>query len=430
MIRLNDKFLTNMQQLLGGEFEDFLKAMDNPEQKAIYVNKNKISLKDFASIADFKLEKIPYEDGFYVNEKLGKHPLHHAGAFYVQDASAMFTINSIKFNGNEAVLDMCAAPGGKTIQIANRLPEGVLVSNEIEKNRAKVLYSNVERMGLRNVIISNDTPENIAKAYANSFDVCLVDAPCSGEGMFRRGEEYVATWNENLPLMNAQRQLQILNEADKCLKEGGKIIYSTCTYSKLENEGVISEFLKAHKYRLVNISAPFNRGIGIPEAVRIYPHKNKGEGQFVAVLVKLAANDLCPNPNLRLKEDFSCQNTIKELNLTAKLYEYNNSVFCVPNLDFVKKGVNYITLGVNMGEKVGKIFKPNHFLFSAFGNFFHKYIDLPYNSEEAKKYLHGEQIEVHETDGYGVVKFNGCAVGGFKISAGAFKNLYPKGLRN
>ena len=199
MLNLDEKFLSRMKVLLKDEFDSFYESLQQPPQKAIYVNANKIALEKFKNVVDFSIEQIPYEkNGFYVdNEKRGRHALHHAGAFYIQEPSAMFTVNSHNFKGNEKVLDMCASPGGKTIQIANRIPNGVLVSNEFVKSRSSVLYSNVERMGLKNVIITNESPSNLATAYANTFDVCLVDAPCSGEGMFRRGEDVSNQWNEN-----------------------------------------------------------------------------------------------------------------------------------------------------------------------------------------------------------------------------------------
>ena len=237
-MKLNEVFLNRMKSILGEDYAQFLASLEEPSVKSIYVNENKISVENFLKIIDFSTEQISYEKaGFYVdNDKKGRHPLHHAGAFYMQEPSAMFTINALKFKGDEKVLDMCAAPGGKSIQIANRIPNGVLVSNEIVKSRSEILFSNIERMGLRNVIISNDTPENIGNAYGNCFDVCVVDAPCSGEGMFRKGADITAQWNENLDEMCAIRQLEILSHADKTLKQGGYLIYSTCTYSIKENE--------------------------------------------------------------------------------------------------------------------------------------------------------------------------------------------------
>lgn len=466
-LKISPVFLKRMQQLLGGDYQKFLKSLLLPEQKAIFVNKNKIDLNFFKQIANFDVEQIGYEPyGFFVQEKLGKHPLHQAGAFYVQDASAMFTVNSINFSGEELVLDMCASPGGKTVQIANRLTTGALVSNEIVPSRAKVLLSNVERMGLKNVIVSNDTPQNLATAYANTFDVVFVDAPCSGEGMFRRGEEYTAAWNENLQTMCAARQLEILECANKCLKQNGKLVYSTCTYNKTENEDVVNQFLKLHKYSLINIDAPknFARGVDMPQAVRIYPFNNKGEGQFVAVLVKQEAENAHPALNLKLKENVTGQEFLKNQtnlligakncknlnkngkicknlknfdlnfgvdgnNLGFKTYEFNSNIYYVANLQLIKRNVHYCSLGVNLGQEVNKIFKPSQFLFSAFGKAFKNVLNFNFDNENVLKFLHGECLNTDISDGYGAVLVNNCPLGGFKISGGKFKNLYPKGLR-
>lgn len=433
MINLNKSFLNRMQTILGNGYDAFIKSLDEHEEKAIFVNNNKISANKLLSVANFNLEKIEYEpNGYYIGkQKLGKHPLHHAGAFYVQDPNAMFTVNAFNFNGNERVLDMCASPGGKSIQIANRIKEGVLVSNEIVKSRCEVLFSNIERMGLKNVIITNDTPANISKAYANMFDVCLVDAPCSGEGMFRRGEEYINSWNENLPAMCAVRQLEILEEANKCLKEGGHLIYSTCTYSKEENEDVVNKFMLKHSYKLINIQYPHSRGMDMPEAVRLYPHESRGEGQFVAVLKKLEENNLNSTPTIKLQQSKTATEFIKTFtknNFNA--YVYDRYAYHVADANFVRRGVKLFSIGVRLGESDNKIFKPCHYLFSAFGRDFLKTFNISHNSSDATKYLHGDTLNLSQPDGYGAVLIDNCPVGGYKISAQKFKNLYPKGLRN
>lgn len=439
-----------MKTLLKSEYPAFLESLNDSEQKAIFVNKNKISLEEFLKVADFKTSPIEYEKfGLYIeNLKLGKHPLHHAGAFYVQDPSAMFTVNATNFDGNELVLDMCAAPGGKSIQIANRLTTGTLVSNEIDTSRCKILYSNFERMGIKNAIITNEQPKNLAAALKNTFDVVLVDAPCSGEGMFRRGDEYVRAWNENLPQMCAQRQLEILNCADACLKEGGKLIYSTCTYEEIENEGVVKTFLQTHDYKLIPIDSPFAQGGSLTGTVRLYPHKNRGEGQFVAVLQK----NIKKNSNFNKISAFQTENfqhkskskadllpkldtaakpfLKKYTNLNINSYQINNDIYFIPNISLIRRGIKYFSFGVKLGRIENKIFKPDHYLFSAFGNNFSKFLRLSSNSNEILKYLKGETLDVNELDGYGVIKVENCPLGGYKMSAGKFKNLYPKGLRN
>ena len=349
----------------------------------------------------------------------------------MQEPSAMFTVNCYNFKGDEYVLDMCAAPGGKTIQLANRVKNGLVVSNEFVKSRSEILYSNVERMGLKNVVITNEKPENLAQAYANSFDVCLVDAPCSGEGMFRRGQDVVDQWNEKSNEMCAVRQLEILEQANACLKTGGHLIYSTCTYSQLENEGVVQEFMKKHNYELLHITADFSRGIDMPEVVRLYPHKVKGEGQFVALLKKKEENTLLPYRAERLRNSSFAQSFVKQhTNLNITSYEYKNYSYYVKDTEMIKKHVNYVSVGVRLGSFESNRFEPHHYMFSAFGRDFN--LSLNYNLSDANvlKYLKGETLEVDMPDGFGCLKIEGCPVGGFKISRGKFKNYYPKGLRN
>lgn len=433
MIKLNEVFLSRMKNILGDEFDDFLASLERSSEKAIFVNK-KITTENLKQIADFKMEQIPYErNGFYVENLSGKHFLHQAGAFYMQEPSAMFTVNCFQFKGDEKVLDMCAAPGGKSIQIANRIPNGVLVSNEINKQRSQILYSNIERMGLSNVIITNDTPERIGNAYGNTFDVCLVDAPCSGEGMFRKGEIAINEWNDGLNELCAKRQIEILSCADKTLKTGGFLIYSTCTYSKQENEDVVSEFCKNFGYSLVEIKYPFTRGIGMKEAVRLYPYKVKGEGQFVALLKKESENCCFAFKNLKLNTSKMAINFLKQqTNLSfdeKRVLASNELSFLVPDVDLIKAKVNYVCAGVKLGETKDNRFIPSHFLFSAFGDNFNLKINLDYKNLDVAKFLHGETFNVDLLDGYGALMVNGCSLGGFKISQNKFKNHYPKGLR-
>ena len=433
MINLDKQFLSNMKQLLGEEFDDFIESLNRESEKAVYVNNNKISTDKFLECADFYIEQIPYEkNGFYVGQqKLGRHALHHAGAIYVQEPSAMFTVNAYQFKGDELVLDMCSAPGGKSIQIANRIPNGILVSNEVNKKRSEILFSNIERMGLKNVIITNDTTFNVASAYANTFDVCLVDAPCSGEGMFRKGEDMVNSWNPSLNEMCAARQLEILEDANLALKRGGVLIYSTCTYSKLENENVVKAFMSKHNYELLPFEHNFSKGVDMNFVARLYPHKVKGEGQFVAVLRKKEENDNLPKSKLKLQihkktEDFLKKHT----NLNVLAYEYKNFSYYIPDMNMIKREVNYVSLGVKLCDVSGKDIVPHHNLFTAFGCNFNLKLNYNHKEIETLKYLRGETIDVELNDGYGTILINNCPLGGFKISKGKFKNYYPKGLRN
>ncbi len=439
MNNMNFIFLDRMKDLLKDEYDDFVLSLEQAIQKAVYANSYKISAEKFLSLIDFEVEQIPYEtNGFYVdNEKRGRHPLHHAGAMYLQEPSAMFTVNAIDFNGDEKVLDMCAAPGGKTIQLANRIPNGVLVSNEFNRARSEILFSNVERMGLKNVIVANDSPQNIAKAYGDCFDVCLVDAPCSGEGMFRRGADVLKEWHPGINEMCAKRQLEILYEADKVLKEEGVLIYSTCTYAIEENEQVVNKFLSTRNYELQNIDWNFPRGINMKQAVRLYPHKVKGEGQFVAVMKKISGDANNSSSTMKLSSskitcDFVNKNisapVAKSINETV--VEYGNYCYYAPHKEMIKKHINYVSLGVRLGQVVGTRFEPHHNLFTAFGKEFNTKLNLSLGDKFVEKYLRGETFDVDLPSGYGAVLLEGISLGGCKISQGKLKNLYPKGLRN
>lgn len=435
MNNIEAMWLNRMNNVLGEEFDLFKQSLDRPSEKSLLVNENKISVEKFKEIIDFPIEKIAYEKaGFYLNQdKYGRHPLHHAGAFYLQEPSAMFTVNAHQFKGNEKILDMCAAPGGKTIQIANRIPNGVLVSNEFVASRSQILFSNVERMGLKNVLITNEKPKNLAKAYSGVFDVCLVDAPCSGEGMFRKGDDIINHWNENLPQMCAIRQKEILLSADECLKHNGILIYSTCTYSLEENEEIVSWLIDELNYKLINIDADYGlpRGINMPQAIRLYPHKVRGEGQFVAVLQKNNENLQKNSQNLNLKRDNMAEKFFKDTTgVDQEIYEYNNFSYYVSDLNLIKRNINYVSLGVRIGQNLKTRFEPFHNFFTAFKDEIKIKLDFDFNSIEIQKYLKGETLDVDLMDGYGVMCTSDCGVGGFKISQGKFKNLYPKGLRN
>ena len=433
MINLDEQFLSNMKELLAEEFDDFIESLNRESEKAVYVNNNKISTDKFLECVDFSVEQIPYEkNGFYIaQQKLGRHALHHAGAIYVQEPSAMFTVNAYQFKGDELVLDMCSAPGGKSIQIANRIPNGILVSNEVNKKRSEILFSNIERMGLKNVIITNDTTFNVASAYANTFDVCLVDAPCSGEGMFRKGEDMVNNWNPSLNEMCAARQLEILEDANLALKRGGVLIYSTCTYSKLENENVVKAFMSKHNYELLPFEHNFSKGFDMDLVARLYPHKVKGEGQFVAVLRKKEENTSLPKSRLKLQNHKKTEDFLKKYtNLNVFAYEYKNFSYYISNVNMIKREVNYVSLGVKLCDVSSKDIVPHHNLFTTFGNSFNLKINYKHQDIETLKYLRGETLDVILNDGYGAILVDNCALGGFKISNGKFKNYYPKGLRN
>lgn len=449
MKQLPTPYIERMKVLLGDEYAEYEKAINMPPVKAFRVNTDKISIEDFSKLNIFSNEKIPYvENGFYLNyEKVGNHPFHHAGMIYVQEPAAMAPAECIDINPEWTVLDMCAAPGGKSTQIKNKLgPKGILVSNEIIPSRCKILTGNIERLGLLNTVTTCMDTEKLAKEFPSAFDLIMVDAPCSGEGMFRKEEIAISEWSLENVKKCADRQVGILENAVKALKCGGYIIYATCTFSLEENEKVIDSFLQNHpEFELVPVKEEVKNhtsdGIffdgcttkNIHYARRFYPHKAKGEGQFMAVL---------HNTNSDISR------TVKEVKSTAKIddiifkflddalqtYEkenvrmYNgNPVYFTP--DFKVKDGTAFSCGVTIGEVRKNYIQPHHQFFMAMGKFFKRKIELTSDSEDLQKYLHGEEIAYDCQNGWAVVMVEGCALGGAKVVNGVAKNHYPKGLR-
>ncbi len=448
MINLPEKYKERMKTLLGEDYEAYEKSLSESPVRAFRVNTDKISVEDFEKICPFPYEKIPYTDnGFYFTyDKIGNHPFHHAGMIYVQEPGAMAPAECLDINPDWAILDMCAAPGGKSTQLKNKLSEkGVLVSNEIIPSRCKILTGNIERLGLRNVITTCADTEKLTRSFHKDFDLIMVDAPCSGEGMFRKEEIAVSEWSEENVKKCAERQLEILDNAARLLKDGGYIIYATCTFSLEENEMVIDSFIKKYpEFGLVEVTPSVKEntcdGIffegcqckNIHFARRFYPHKSKGEGQFMAVLKSTVEPSTRKIDTKKGKEK---ENRLVTDFLDSVLTEYNKS-----NIIVNGDKVNYFTpdfpippayfsCGVTIGEIKKNYIQPHHQFFMAMGKYFKRKIDLDADSPELKKYLHGEEITADTDNGWAVVTVNGCSVGGIKVVSGKGKNHYPKGLR-
>lgn len=443
------RYTERMNALLGDEYESYIKALSEEPVKGFRVNTDKISLEDFEKINEFSNEKIPYvENGYYLQyDKVGNHPYHHAGMIYVQEPGAMAPAECIDIEPHWKILDMCAAPGGKSTQLKNKLGEkGVLVSNEIIPSRCKILTGNVERLGLKNTVTTCMDTKRLAKIFPDTFDMIMVDAPCSGEGMFRKEEIAVEEWSPENVKMCAARQRDILENAAKALKDGGYIVYATCTFSLEENEMTVDTFLSEHpEFEIVPVKEEVKNntchGIhfdgckceNIHFARRFYPHKSRGEGQFMAVLHN--KNEGCNIPSTKpVKKEKTDKVVTDFLNSVLTDYEeenvtvYNGTpVYFTPDLE-IKKGVAF-SCGVTIGEIRKNYIQPHHQFFMAMGKGFKRKIDLSPDSEELKKYLHGEEIKVDCENGWAVITVNGCAVGGAKVVSGIAKNHYPKGLR-
>ncbi len=449
MKQLPKAYEERMRMLLGDDYSSYLEELEKPPVKAFRINTDKISLDDFQKLNIFGSEKIPYvENGFYLNyEKVGNHPYHHAGMIYVQEPAAMAPAECIDVHPDWKVLDMCAAPGGKSTQLKNKLGEnGVLVSNEIIASRCKILTGNIERLGLQNTVTTCLDSEKIASFFPDTFDLIMVDAPCSGEGMFRKEEIAVSEWSTENVEMCADRQSGILENAARALKNGGYIIYATCTFSVQENEKIIDSFLQKHpEFELVPVKdsvkeytadGVFFEGCkcnDINLTRRFYPHKASGEGQFMAVLHN--RNEYVETKSKKVPLAPKIDKAIFEF-LDDVLTDYNkdnvriyngNPVYFTPDFP-IDDGVAF-SCGITIGELRKNYILPHHQFFMGMAKNFKRVINLSAESDEIIKYLHGEEISVDCPNGWAVVTVDGCAVGGAKVVNGTAKNHYPKGLR-
>ena len=447
MKKLPEEFITRMKSLLGDEFEKYEKSLSELPVRAFRVNTDKIPLEDFEKINVFSKTKIPYvENGFYLEyDKVGNHPYHHAGMIYVQEPGAMAPAECLDINPDWCVLDMCAAPGGKSTQLKNKLgSNGVLVSNEIISSRCRILTGNVERLGLRNTVTTCLDSAKIAKSFPSRFDLIMVDAPCSGEGMFRKEEAAIDEWSMENVLKCAQRQKEILENAVIALKDGGFIIYATCTFSLEENEMVIDDFLCRHpEFELIEVKESVKNhtsdGIlfdgcktnNISACRRFYPHVSKGEGQFMAVLHnKNEASDSsykAPSQKIdRIVFEFLNETITGYDKDSVRMYN-GNPVYFTNSFEVPDKTA--FSCGITIGEIRKNYILPHHQFFMAMGSDFKRKINLSADSEDIMRYLHGEEINADCENGWAVVTVDGCAVGGTKVVNGRAKNHYPKGLR-
>lgn len=456
-LNLPEEFLAEIKDMLGENFEKYLSAIQKSPSRSLRVNTKKLSPEEFKKLSGLPLKKLGFaDDGFLVltDEKLGGDFAHLAGLCYMQEPSSMLPVIASEIESEAEpvrVLDLCASPGGKTGQIAMRVKEGsIIISNEIVKQRAEVLLQNIERQGIQNVIVTCEAPERLA-AFENYFDYVFVDAPCSGEGMFRKNPETIAEWSKDIVVMCSERQRKILDVATKLVRPGGKLIYSTCTFSELEDEQIAEYILTKQNFTLLDVpkavkdvTLPCNVG-GKDYARKFFPFKAEGEGQFVAVLGRAESDE---KPKLYSKKHFRsvCQigqtdgKLVKaffeeNLNLDYSwkdIYEVGNAVYFAPCLDAEVQTaldeLKFESIGIKLGSIEKGRFEPNHFCFMALDKYFKNRLD--FDEAELRKYLHGEELRTDRAArGYATVCYKGFAVGGAKLIDSRVKNLYPKGLR-
>ena len=451
---LPQAFKERMMQLLGDEYDAFIATYDDQDVRGARINTLKINPSDYLDTKRLELEPIPYAHDCYMlisdDVAVGRLPEHHAGIIYMQDPGAMAALGALDIPVGAKVLDLCAAPGGKSGQAAAKIGDtGLLISNEYVPKRAKITVGNLERLGVRNAIVTSLDTKEFKKMYNTFFDVVIADVPCSGEGMFRKNEEAISEWSEDAVALCRERGCGILDNAATLVKDGGYIIYSTCTYSVEENEGAVYGFLENHPdYELVKTRDELIKhtrgGISINNkdmsfARRFYPHVCAGEGQFVAVLKRHCEN---AKQTILYKGQEKPLSKDDERLVRAFLSEALESI---PDIKPCRVGENVVLIshgvpippfsvfsaGVLLGELRKGIVSPSHQFFSAYGKYFKRKIELFGNKDLLEKYLSGEEIDARGCEnGYAVITFLGAAVGGVKVSAGRAKNHYPKGLRN
>jgi NOL1/NOP2/sun family putative RNA methylase len=453
MTKLPEAYIERMRIILGETADDFLNSYNQPKTQGLRINPLKINSNENATqqlIETFQLEPIPWcSTGFYYDETLsrpGKHPYHAAGLYYIQEPSAMSVVELLNPLPGDIVLDLAAAPGGKSTHIAGKMQgKGLLIANEIHPARAKIISENIERMGVTNAIVTCCTPEQLAHKFPAFFDKIMLDAPCSGEGMFRKDPDAIAEWSPDHVTMCAIRQMDILRQALLMLKPNGQLAYSTCTFSREENEMVIAEILQEFpQFELVRTE-------------RIWPHLARGEGHFAAILHKKVGDHDHP---VSQKRPFDSQEKRKNLPKLVseawglfesfaatyipglqleqgepllfgdQLYWLPHVVDCPFNADYLK-GLKILRPGLHLGTIKKNRMEPTHSLALAIpAQVITKSYNFSATSPEIMNYLHGEALQGdNRHNGWLLITIDGFALGWGKESNGQIKNHYPKGLR-
>jgi len=488
MVQLPEAFCERMRQLLGDQYEAFIASYERERVQGLRLNGLKAecpaggweeAARALEAETGFALTKIPWvQEGFYYREgdRPGKHPYHEAGVYYIQEPSAMSVVELLAPVPGDRVLDLCAAPGGKSSHIASRLGgEGFLLANEIHPARAKILSQNIERMGVANAVVTNEPPERLTPRFREFFDKIVVDAPCSGEGMFRKDEQAAGEWSEEHVAMCAERQLGILEQAADMLRPGGRMVYSTCTFAPEEDEGTVLAFLKAHPEFSVEPVTGFSgfepgrpewAGFGekdgdpwnLSGTFRIFPHLLEGEGHYMAVLRKegeapclkgraaKAGQWLNGKKRAELLRDFEsfCRETLRQperLTGREEFVLFGEQLYLLPPDMPDMAGLKVVRPGLHLGTLKKNRFEPSHALalalrpeqavrslrLKAQGGPIVRYLKgetlpLDCGGEESLEALAGQK-------GWVLVCAGNYSLGWAKCAGANLKNHYPKGLR-
>ena len=429
MKKLPQRFLDDMKELLMDEYDDFIKSYDEPKTTGLRINTLKINKEELLNLNLYNLTPIPWADeGFYYDEEVdrpGKSPLHESGAYYLQEPSAMSVVPHLDIKEGDKVLDMCAAPGGKSTYILSKLNDtGLLVSNEINSTRIRALGENLERFGARNCIITNTDSNNLRKVFTGYFDKIVIDAPCSGQGMFRKDEVAIEDWSYAKVLECQSIQKDIIRDGYDMLKNGGVLVYSTCTFAKEENEDVINEFISEYE------------NAKLIEMQRIWPHKVSGEGHFVAKIQKLENEDCnvkyikIKNNDKEVKDYREFEKKFLNISMESRFDIRGENLYLLPEEHPDTKKLKVLRYGLHLGMLKKNRFEPSHAL-----SHYLKMEDVKnvenFSIQDNKilDYLRGNTKKKGKSRGWVLVCVEGIGLGWGKKSNGILKNHYPKGLR-
>ncbi len=448
--KISEEFLYRMKELLGEEeYEAYLKSFEEERLYGLRVNTLKITPEKFAEMTSLKLKPVPWiHNGFYYEgeERPAKDPYYYAGLYYLQEPSAMTPANLLTVVPGDKVLDLCAAPGGKSTELGAKLEgKGLLVSNDISNSRAKALLKNLELWGIENICVTSEEPKKLKEAFGDFFDKILVDAPCSGEGMFRKDADMVKSYEEHGPEYYAGIQREIMDQAVDMLAPGGLLLYSTCTFSVCENEDIISRTLECHE-EMELIKLPFfegaSKGIGLTGCLRLFPHKIRGEGHFMALLKKKGSPAGCEAWGKNARKQSPLPEELSDfLSMVSKPLERsririkNDAVYYLPeHFPEAAKGLRYLRTGLFLGELKKGRFEPGQaFAMVLKPEEFKQTISWEKQDERVIRYLKGETIflkeEEEQVKGWCLICVEGFPLGFAKGSKAVLKNKYYPGWR-
>ena len=449
-------FIKNMREILGEEgLAEYLDSFEKPKFTGLRVNTSKISVEEFLRISPFKLRRVPWtENGFYYTEEDSPthHPYYYAGLYYIQEPSAMAPAAVLPVERGERVLDLCAAPGGKATELGAKLNHtGLLVANDASASRTKALLKNLEVFGIPNLLVTSEMGDRLDRYFHEYFDKILIDAPCSGEGMFRKQAHMIPAWEKQGPEVFANMQREILRQAAELLKPGGTMLYSTCTFSKLENEGSIDGFLAEHpEFTLEEIPRQEGFCSGMPElvgsrfplerCVRLFPHKIDGEGHFLALLKKAGEKITgAPEPagrpgRIRAELEAFLQDVSMPME-PSRIVVKDTKVFLMPEGVGRCPGLRFLRSGLYLGELLKKRFEPSQaFAMALKKEEYASVIDLSAADDRVIRYLKGETLEIEDgessrPEGWQLVCVDGYPLGWGKLIRGTLRNKYFSGWR-